>query len=75
MAQLGRPVQREDQLGVRGLFGPQRAVVVEDRDAVAFRDEVGESGSVTAPTNSRIARLAGVSRQLGSSSAVMVTPV
>jgi hypothetical protein len=40
MAQLGRPVHGEDQLGVRGLFGPQGAVVVEDRDAVTFRDEV-----------------------------------
>jgi len=40
MAQLGRPVQREDQLGVHGLLGPQRAVVVEYRDAVAFGDEI-----------------------------------
>ena len=71
MAQLGRPVQREDQLGVPGLLGPQRAVVVEYRDAVPLGDESGESGSVTAATNSTIDCLAVVWRQLGSSSALI----
>ena len=40
MTQLGRPVQREHELRVHGLLGPQRAVVVEDRDPVRLRDEV-----------------------------------
>src|SRR5262249_7890108 len=35
------PVQGERQLGVHGLLGPQRAVVVEHGDAVLRRDEVG----------------------------------
>jgi len=40
MTQLGRPVQREYQLGVHGPLGPQRAVIVEHRDAVPLGDEV-----------------------------------
>jgi hypothetical protein len=40
MTKLGRPVQREDQLRVHGLLGPQRAVIVEHRDTVPLRDEV-----------------------------------
>ena len=40
MAQLGRPIQRKCQLGVQGLLGPQRAVVVEHSDAIRLRDEV-----------------------------------
>ena len=40
MTQLGRPVQREDQLRVHGLLGPQRAVVVENRDPLLLRNEV-----------------------------------
>jgi hypothetical protein len=44
MAQLGGAVQCEDQLGVHGLFRPQRAVIIEYRDAVAFGDEVRRIG-------------------------------
>ena len=41
MAQLGRPVQREDQLGVHRLLGPQGAVVVEYSDTVRRWDIAG----------------------------------
>ena len=58
MPQLGGPVQGEDQLGVDRLLGPQRAVVVEHGDALGLRHEVGEPGSVTAATKSRIDRFA-----------------
>ena len=44
MAQLGGAVQCEDQLGVHGLFRPQRAVIVEHRDAVPLGDEVRRIG-------------------------------
>ena len=44
MAQLGGAVQREDQLGVDGLLGPQRAVIVEYRDAVPLGNEVRRIG-------------------------------
>ncbi len=40
MTELGRPVQRKHQLSVYGLLGPQGAVVVEYRDAVALGDEI-----------------------------------
>ena len=44
MTQLSRPVQRKNQLGVHGLFRPQRAVVVEHRDAVPLGNEVRRIG-------------------------------
>ncbi len=37
------PVQREGELGVHGVLDPQRAVIVEHRDALRFRDEVGRT--------------------------------
>jgi len=40
MTQFGRPVQRERQLSVHGLFGPQRAVVVEHGDPLGLRGKV-----------------------------------
>ena len=45
VAQLGGPVHREGQLRVQGLLCPQRAVVVEDRDPVGFRDVVVRAGA------------------------------
>jgi hypothetical protein len=40
MPELGRPFQREGKLGVHGLLRPQRAIVVEHRDALGLADEV-----------------------------------
>jgi hypothetical protein len=70
MTKFGRPVQREGQLSGHGLLGPQRAVVVEHRDALRLRYEFGRArighGGHELPMNSPIAARAGVSRQLGS---------
>jgi hypothetical protein len=41
MTELGRPVDRKGQLGVHRLFCPQRAVIVEYRDAIRLGDEFG----------------------------------
>src|SRR6185437_14372697 len=70
MAQLGGAVQREDQLGVDGCS--VHSVPSLSNTATRSRSGMksGESGSVTAATNSMIDCLAVVSRQLGSSSAL-----
>ncbi|MCY1373847.1 hypothetical protein D9M69_611450 [compost metagenome] len=34
-------VEREGELGIHRMFDPQRAVIVEDGDALRFRNEVG----------------------------------
>ena len=36
-------VEREEELEIHRLLGPERAVVVEDRDALGGRDEVGRA--------------------------------
>jgi hypothetical protein len=41
MTQLSRPVQREHQLSVDRLFGPQGAVIVEYRDTLGLVHEIG----------------------------------
>lgn len=36
-------VEREGELGIHWMFDPKRAVIVEDGDALRFRNEVGRT--------------------------------
>ena len=62
-------VEREGELDVHRLLGPERAVVVEDGDALGWRHEVGRRPAVvTAATKSTMACFAAPSFQDGSGS-------
>jgi hypothetical protein len=62
------PVEREGELEVDRLLGPERAVVVEGGDALLDRNESALPSSVTRSTNATIACFAAPSFHDGSGS-------
>ena len=67
-------VQREEELEIHRLLGPEGAVVVKRRDAFGGRYELRAALSVVACTNSMIAFFAGPSFHEGSASCDSAVP-